>query len=448
MEESVDLHEEAGKENEQTVVNLSPAEEATSKDEVEIEKFLQEQKSKNTQYKTKSDLNAWKKFCESLKESRAIENIPANELDLLLSKFFISVRKQNGTEYEPGTLSGFQRSFQRYLHEKGSLINILKDNEFSKSREVLAAKRKNLVRQGKGNCPNATRELTEAEEDALFENGQFGVQDPKSLQRALWWFLSLHFGWRARDESRKLCWGDVGLASDPETDSEYLVWKSERGSKTRTGQDGGHQRAFEPKAHASNNKSRCPVEVYKAFRSHRSEAMLEPDAPFYLAINHRRKPNDKVWYLDRPLGKNEIGKFLKDAFAAAKLDDTNKKKVSNHSVRKTSVGRLLEADVQPNFVAQLSGHKNLKSLDSYHSASLKRQREMSAILNCEPGTSAQSEENQVSTSTTTQQNVFTVQQIQPQAIFAGAHIDKFEGCTFNINVFCGDQSKIARLNEN
>ena len=64
MEESVDLHEEAGKENEQTVANLSPAEEATSKDEVEIEKFLQEQKSKNTQYKTKSDLNAWKKFCE------------------------------------------------------------------------------------------------------------------------------------------------------------------------------------------------------------------------------------------------------------------------------------------------------------------------------------------------------------------------------------------------
>ena len=65
--------------------------------------------------KTKSDLNAWKKFCESLKESRAIENIPANELDLLLSKFFISVRKQNGNENKPGTLSGFQRSFQRYF---------------------------------------------------------------------------------------------------------------------------------------------------------------------------------------------------------------------------------------------------------------------------------------------------------------------------------------------
>ena len=169
------------------------------------------------------------------------------------------------------------------------------------------------------------------------------------------------------------------MASDPETDSEYLVWKPERGSKTHTGQDGGHQRAFEPKAYASNNKSRCPVEFYKAFRSHRPKVMLQPDALFYLAINHRLKPNDKVWYLDRPLGKNEIGKFLKDAFAAAKLDDTNKKKVSILSVKKTSVGRLLEADVQPNFVAQLSGHKNLKSLDSYHSASLKRQREIRGI---------------------------------------------------------------------
>ena len=32
----MDLHEEAGKENEQTLANLSPVEEAMSKDEVEI----------------------------------------------------------------------------------------------------------------------------------------------------------------------------------------------------------------------------------------------------------------------------------------------------------------------------------------------------------------------------------------------------------------------------
>ena len=82
------LYEEAGKENEQTLAILSLAEEATSKDEVEIEKFLQAQKSKNTQHKTKSDLKACKKFCESLKESRTIESILVNELDLLFVQLF------------------------------------------------------------------------------------------------------------------------------------------------------------------------------------------------------------------------------------------------------------------------------------------------------------------------------------------------------------------------
>ena len=106
-----------------------------SKDEVEIEKFLQEQTLKSTQYKTKSDLNAWNKFCESLKESRAIENIPPDELDLLLSKFFISVRKQNGTEYEPTTKSRLLQPNSMTQTRRRFLISPLERpvlNDFSK----------------------------------------------------------------------------------------------------------------------------------------------------------------------------------------------------------------------------------------------------------------------------------------------------------------------------
>ena len=39
MEESADLHEEAGKEKEETLANSSPVEEATSKYEVKIDDF-------------------------------------------------------------------------------------------------------------------------------------------------------------------------------------------------------------------------------------------------------------------------------------------------------------------------------------------------------------------------------------------------------------------------
>ena len=49
---------------------------------------------------------------------------------------------------------------------------------------------------------------------------------------------------------------------------------------------------------------------------------------------------------------------------------------TNHSARKTMVTRL----VQSNIHAQLTGHKNLKSLDSYSVASVGQQKSMSHII--------------------------------------------------------------------
>ena len=54
--------------------------------------------------------------------------------------------------------------------------------------------------------------------------------------------------------------------------------------------------------------------------------------------------------------------------------------VTNHSVRKTCISRLMDAEVPVNYVTQLSGHKNLKGLDSYKTASDEHQRKMSLVL--------------------------------------------------------------------
>jgi len=54
----------------------------------------------------------------------------------------------------------------------------MKDKEFAKSREALSARKRDLVvNNAKGNSPQAPRELTEDEEDLLFETGQFGEDD-------------------------------------------------------------------------------------------------------------------------------------------------------------------------------------------------------------------------------------------------------------------------------
>ena len=185
-----------------------------------------------------------------------MKNVPADALEKLLGKCFKDARKQNGGEYEPDSLSSFQRSIQRRLKELKLPFNILKDEEVSLSRELLAAKRKKAYETlGQGNKPNAFRELTNKEEEKLFESGEFGCHNPEALQRTMCpWFFSLHFGFRARDESQKLCWGDLELHIDPETDREILVWLAERRSKTRQGLEGSHQRQFNPKIFATGTE--------------------------------------------------------------------------------------------------------------------------------------------------------------------------------------------------
>ena len=146
------------------------------------------------------------------------------KLNLLLCKFFKTVKKLDGTEYEPVSLTCFQRSLQLSLNERGSDMNIIDGDKFKFSRKVLSAKRRQLVvEHGKGNKPNAARELTEGEEDKLFECGEFGTSNPTVLQRTLWSIIALHFGFRAGDKSRRLKWGDVTLEKDPETENDILV---------------------------------------------------------------------------------------------------------------------------------------------------------------------------------------------------------------------------------
>ena len=80
-------------------------------------------------------MNAWKKFCESLKDSTPIENIPANELDLPLSKFFILVRKQNHqhlwSDSEKCLLSWIVGQVHRLIPKRTKWVPPLQHNKMS-----------------------------------------------------------------------------------------------------------------------------------------------------------------------------------------------------------------------------------------------------------------------------------------------------------------------------
>lgn len=412
----------------------------------EIKLFLKNTKSKSAVYKERTSVNRLYEFMHSMEPpmKKMIYELRPIELDRIMSLFFMNAKKKdpnsiknNGELYQPDSLTSYRNGWHRVLQENEYPFDILKDKEFETSRKVLANRRKQLVGLGLGNKPCATRSLTSKEIDELFKNGYFGAENPLSLQRAIWWKISISFGFRARDESRKLCFGDIKLMVD-ENGAEYLEWDKERGSKTRTGETSNtHQRAFNPCAYATGGPQ-CPVEIYKIFVSKRPIESKNNDSPFFLAM----VPNDKLqhtqpWYYNRPLGKNKLGEFLSKApsylQSISQNSTTSRSKISNHSVRKTAITTLLENNVDPLHVSQLSGHKNIESLNSYYVASKDQQKHMSNIINGNKSstTVSISKNNVMASSVSSSQtsNVVNtnIEKTFPAAFF-GANINN---CTFN-----------------
>ena len=73
-----------------------------------------------------------------------MEDIPWNELDAILSRFFAEIRKKDGHEYEPKRLAVMQCSLHRHLKNCGRNYSILRDHEFANSRQQLEAKAREL----------------------------------------------------------------------------------------------------------------------------------------------------------------------------------------------------------------------------------------------------------------------------------------------------------------
>ena len=357
----------------------------------DIHDFVVNQKSKATKYKDASGVRRLETFMKDTcpTETRKFYELPKTELDKLMSNFFILAKKTSKKPtgqttddlYEPDTLTSFRNTWQRVIADKGFKYNIKKDPEFEKSREVLASKRKELTNQGKGNKPNAARALEQSEVNKLYETGFFGTNNAISLQRTVWWKLSLLFGYRGCDESSKLHFGDVKIVWDPTKNKECLRWDTERGTKTRTGATQSHQRAFNPTAFQFDG-DRCPVQIFKEYVKRRPVEACTPDSRFFLTpipVNRLQSTSEK-WFYASPMGKNTIGKMMKGVENLIQRVGS-RSKVSNHSVRKTSLCRLLQNGVHPIHAAQLSGHKNINSLMSYNVASSDQQEHMSNIIN-------------------------------------------------------------------
>lgn len=333
--------------------------------------FMNNLKSTSTVRKTAKNVERFVTYLRGKGETKNPEDIEPKVLDVLLGGFIRGLTKLDGDEYEPDSITSMFGSIDRYLREKAYEASIMDSGVFKSSREMVEYKRKSLKAAGMGNKPNQAIPLTSEELEILWNNGGFGDSNPQELTAAMWYLLALHFGFRGSHETRQLKMGDIELKEDAVGD-HYLEF-SERLSKTRQGT--GNNRAFNPKAWAKGGRD-CPVRIYNEYTKRKPEKMLAAGQPFYLAINHMRKPGSPKWFSASPLGHNSIVKIMKCAGLRAGLN----RRVTNHVVRKTSITTLVHAGLPYGMIAQHSGHKTADSIRHYATASLRQQKAMSAIL--------------------------------------------------------------------
>ena len=99
-----------------------------------VEEFIEEQENENTRKKTEQNIGLLKEFLTLKNESRAVEEIPPNELSSFISEFIITVRKkEDNKDYEPNSLRAMIASFERYLKKKKNGFSIMNGKTFDLS---------------------------------------------------------------------------------------------------------------------------------------------------------------------------------------------------------------------------------------------------------------------------------------------------------------------------
>ncbi|XP_078372630.1 uncharacterized protein LOC144656269 [Oculina patagonica] len=128
------------------------------------------------------------------------------------------------------------------------------------------------------------------------------------------------------------------------------------------------------------------LELLKQYLSRRPQELREK-GPFYLAIIENPKTN--VWYKKQRLGVNSIDNMMKSVVKNTPLEKS-KKRLTNHSARKTVVKKLRAASVERQSIIQVTGHVSEKSLNDYDEGSEKEQQQLSNIISMPPQSAASS----------------------------------------------------------
>ena len=99
--------------------------------------------------------------------------------------------------------------------------------------------------------------------------------------------------------------------------------------------------------------------------------MTDSDLPFYLGINHTKNPKEKPLFKASAMGV-KLNSLMKTMADKAGFDE--KRRLTNHSARKIMIQKLNDNNIPLTHIMQLSGHRNVQSVNNYSTVSNEQQK--------------------------------------------------------------------------
>ena len=180
---------------------------------------------------------------------------------------------------------------------------------------------------GIGGAAQPTQEITEEEEELLWEKGILGSSTPQQLIKTLFYLIGVHFALRGGQEHHQLRAGadsQFSIRTDLDSGAQYLQYDP--------GTDIKGSKAEPPaRVYKASNPARCVVELYKKYLS-----LCPSPRPPQFYLKELKNPTPRCWYAKVPKGRHTLVGVVKSLCDEAGLQGN----YSNRSLRATAVARL------------------------------------------------------------------------------------------------------------
>ena len=135
------------------------------------------------------------------------------ELNKIMEKFYVEVRKQDGELYSKSTLLSIRFGIQRKINEMRKDVNIIESVEFKTSNEIFRAQCVYLKKEELAKV-NHKKPISVEDMKKLYSSNVFILENPKSLQRKVFFEVILYLCRRGRENLNNLKKGDFIVKVD------------------------------------------------------------------------------------------------------------------------------------------------------------------------------------------------------------------------------------------